>query len=175
MSGAEVIVESFEALWAISFSLAPRTESESRILGSRLMQLARLGNVFEAGPPAYALSSGYSGADPLVNGASQLGTTLVCDGVSNNTLIVQEGDYKSFTIGTNIKLFRFTADATSDGVGNVTFNFEPPLHDSPANNAVVEINVPVTRFRLVEALHVVSVDSAAFRTMSINAVESFTP
>lgn len=175
MSGAEVVVENFEALWALSFSLAPRTKSESRVLGSRLMQLARLSNVFEHGPPAYTLSSGYAGAAPLVKGTAQLGTVLEADGVTINTLIVQEGDYMSFTIGSNVKLFRFTADSTSDGVGNVTFNYEPPLLDSPADNAPIEIDAPITRFRMVEATSSESVDLAAFRTMNIAAVESFTP
>lgn len=176
MSGAEVIVENvLGTTWELGFTLAPRNRSEARVLASRLRGLAKIGNVFESGPPDYILSSGYAGPDPQVVGGSQLGNTLDCSDVSVTTLIVQEGDYMSVLVNTVPQLLEIIADATSDGAGLVTFVFEPALRGSPLDNAVVELNNPVAQFRLVEPEHAVAVDLAAFRTMQINAVESFSP
>lgn len=83
--------------------------------------------------PDYGLpkSSVYSGV--LVNGAGQSGTSLACDGAPLNRTILYAGEY--FQIGTEFKIV--TADATSNGSGQVTFNFKPALRASPADNAAV--------------------------------------
>jgi len=171
IGGAEVIVVNQVALWSQEYSFAPRNAADFRILGSRLTQLAKFGNVFEASPPTYTLSSGYAGADPLVKGVGQLGNSLACDGVSNTTLIAQEGDY----IQAALQLLHLTADASSDGAGNVTFNFEPSLRKAPTDDTAVEINAPVARFRFLNPRHRVSFDLSGFRTTQLIAVETYEP
>lgn len=78
-------------------------------------------------------------ADGLVNGAGQSGKSLDCDDFTPSTLILSEGEY--FQVGDEFK--RVTADATSDGAGEVTFEFEPALRVSPADNDTVILNNPV--------------------------------
>lgn len=79
----------------------------------------------------YPKSSVFSGV--LVNGASQSGTSLACDGAPVSRTILYAGEY--FQIGTEFKVV--TADAVSNGSGQVTFNFKPALRASPADNAPV--------------------------------------
>jgi hypothetical protein len=98
---------------------------------------------------------------PLVNGASQTGSTLVCDGFTISTTgIVKAG--ATFTMaGVNsvnpvsredtgqLAQFVVTADANSDGSGNVTLSIDPPITltgpyqtvtAAPANNAALTFN-----------------------------------
>ncbi len=77
-------------------------------------------------------------ANPLVNGASQTGRSIIYDGASATTLVVAQGQH--FQIGT--QLFQADADETSDGAGAGTITFWPALRTSPANDAVIDINDP---------------------------------
>ncbi len=89
---------------------------------------------------------GYGGT-PLVVGASQTGSSLNIDGVTNKTNWIRKGDYFSVDVNGEHELKMCTADANSSG-GAVTVAFEPRLRDSPANNAVVYVEdgaLPVPR------------------------------
>lgn len=78
-------------------------------------------------------------ANPLVNGGSQTGTSIIYDGASASTLVVAEGQI--FNMGKY--LFRASEDETSDGAGAGTIaNFWPAMRVSPANNLVIDINTP---------------------------------
>lgn len=81
---------------------------------------------------------GAYGGTPLVAGASQTGNTLNIDGASASvTNWIRRGDYFSVEVNGEHELKLATADANSDGLGNVTLTFEPRLRASPADNAVV--------------------------------------
>jgi hypothetical protein len=83
---------------------------------------------------------GAYGGTPLVNGASQTGNTLNIDGASTGiTNWIRKGDYFSVIVGTEPELKIATADANSDGSGNVTLTFEPRLRTSPANGAAIHV------------------------------------
>lgn len=145
MDGSEVIVTAQKAIWRLSYPLTIMDETAARAWFGALVQLAKIENQIQFTPVDYdGPGTGYSGANPLVQGASQTGTSLVCDGVSNSTAIVLAGDL--MTVNGEFKMI--TADATSDGSGNVTLNFEPQLRASPANNATVEIQSPLITMRL---------------------------
>ena len=146
-TGNQVVVESVEATWFLRMEIVPLSAANARAWKAALVQLSRLVNTFDFTPPEYTgNSASYAGADPLVAGASQLGRDLDCDGVSNSTAIALAGDY----IGVNGELKMLTANATSDGAGAVTFDFEPALRQAPADNAVVELDAPVATFRLLQ-------------------------
>ncbi len=81
---------------------------------------------------------GAYGGTPLVAGASQTGSSLTIDGASNSiTDWIKAGDYFSVDVNGEHELKMATADANSDGTGNVTLNFEPALRDSPLDNAAI--------------------------------------
>lgn len=84
---------------------------------------------------------GAGGGTLQVNGGSQSGTSLVCDGATasvNNYL--RAGDYISF----NNELHMVVADANSDASGNVTLSIAPPIRKTPSDNAVVDYSAPVS-------------------------------
>ena len=89
-----------------------------------------------------------TGSTPLVNGASQTGSSLITDGWANSTLVLTEGDV--FTIGDDVfavnprsrestgvlRQFVVTADATSDGSGDLTIPIWPPITTTGAYQTV---------------------------------------
>lgn len=111
-------------------------------------------------------TNGINSGTPLVNGASQTGSTIVTDGwTASQTGILKAGDLITFagvyavnpvppniTIGTgaaNLQTFRVTADANSDSGGNVSIAISPAISltgvnnrvgsASPANNAAITV------------------------------------
>jgi hypothetical protein len=86
----------------------------------------------------------YSGAESgesigLVKGAGQSGKSLLIDGFTPSTLILEEGEW--FQVRDEFK--RVTANATSNGAGEITVFFEPTLRVSPADNDPVDIGSPL--------------------------------
>ncbi len=82
---------------------------------------------------------GLYGGTPLVDGASQTGSTVAIDGCSNNiTNWIRAGDYFSMIVNGEHELKMCTVDASSNGSGQIaTLDFEPRLRASPANDAVI--------------------------------------
>ena len=84
---------------------------------------------------------GAGGGTLSINGASQSGTALVCDGATasvNNYL--RAGDYISF----NNELHMVVVDANSDVSGNVTLSIAPPIRKTPADDTIVDYLTPVS-------------------------------
>lgn len=81
---------------------------------------------------------GAYGGTPLVVGASQTGSSIDLDGVSNTSNWIRAGDYLSIVVNSEHELKMCTADANSSG-GAVTVAFEPRLRASPLNNAIVHV------------------------------------
>lgn len=79
---------------------------------------------------------GAYGGTPLVNGASQTGTSLIIDGATPNvTGWAKAGDI--INIAGTTKVYMITDDADSDGGGNVTLSLMANLISSPADNAAI--------------------------------------
>lgn len=84
---------------------------------------------------------GAHGGTPLVNGATQSGSSIVTDGWTISTQVLNKGDIITFAnvFGVNpqnytstglLQEFVVTADVTSDGSGNATIPVSPALNDS---------------------------------------------
>ncbi len=170
-SGAAVIVQSTKAIWVLSFPLRVQKLVDARPWWAALIQLAKLGNTFEIYPPGWEQGAGYTGANPLVNGAAQLGTSLVCDGAAINDLVLLEGD--GFDVNDEFKVA--TQDANSDGAGNVTFNFEPALRASPPTTDPVDVKTPTIIMRMLAPNVGVSATLPDRINMSFDAIEHFGP
>jgi coat protein Gp5 len=102
---------------------------------------------------------GAYGGTPLVNNASQVGSSLVTDGWTATTGQLKRGD--RFTVAsvnavnpqnyrstTQLMTFQVTSTVTADGSGNMTIPIYPPIvtsggyqtvDSSPANNAVITV------------------------------------
>lgn len=81
----------------------------------------------------------------LVNGAAQTGNGLVVDGMGNAKTLL-EGDHFQL----ESRLYRIVVDATSDGSGNATLQFEPNLRSAPADDAALTLAAPKGLFRLAQ-------------------------
>lgn len=169
-SGAEVIVEDVANHWSLSFTPLPQTTAESRAWKAALVQLSRLSNTFDMTPPDHdGNPAGYAGSAPVVKGAGQLGLSVDADGVTPSTAIAKAGAY----IGVGGELKMLTADADSDVGGNVTFNFEPPFRESPADNSTIELDAPVATFRLVRPIAEWELEIPEIYRLQIDAVETY--
>ena len=94
-------------------------------------------------PSSLATPLGAGGGTPLVNGASQTGSSVTTDGWPGTTTVLKAGDFVQFDGST--KVYGVTQDVTSDSGGNATITIDPQLLSSPANNAAITItSIPFT-------------------------------
>ncbi len=110
--------------------------------GTLLALIAKLrGRTHRIEAPVYDnQAEGAYGGTPLVSGGSQTGSTLAVDGCSINvTDWIKAGDYFSVDVNGAQELKMATADASSDGSGNITLTFEPRLRFSPLDNAAIRV------------------------------------
>ena len=95
---------------------------------------------------------GAGGGTPLVNGASQTGSTIATDGWPNSTLVLKAGDLVTFATGPNL-VYDITADVTSNGSGVATLPVSPNVFagGSPGNNNAITITASVVfRAKILE-------------------------
>jgi hypothetical protein len=92
---------------------------------------------FTYSPPTISSALGVASGVISVNGAISAGVTSVAiDGMANSTSgIFKAGDYFRFTGQT--KVYMVMADVSSNGSGQGTLTFEPPLRANVADNAVL--------------------------------------
>lgn len=171
--GANVVIGSTKALWFLNIELTPQYLQDiatTRAWRAALVQLNKLSNTFQVVPPDWpGNGAGYTGAAPSVKGAGQLGLLLSCDGVTINTLIAVAGDY--IQVGLEFKLL--VANALSDGLGAVTFTFEPALRAAPLDNSSVDVVNPKLTLNLVSPVASWNVQKPITYGISIRAIESF--
>ncbi len=91
---------------------------------------------------------GAYGGTPLVDGASETGSTMAVKGCSNNiTNWIRRGDYFSVIVNSEHELKMCTADASSNGSGQIAaLAFEPRLRDSPDDSAIITVDDGVIGF-----------------------------
>lgn len=85
---------------------------------------------------------------PLVDGASQTGTTLNTKGWTPGTTI-KAGDYCAFLNGNGRQELKMVmADVTADTAGLMALEVRPSIHASPADEASLDVTAPVGTFML---------------------------
>lgn len=137
------------ARWAASYTLPamlPGTQAADEWHSFLIRCAGQAGRLYFFDPDKKTPRGAGTGT-PLVKGASQTGRTLITDGWSSGvTGILKAGDY--FQVGT--ALHRCVIDSSSNGSGEATLTFEPPLRASPADNAAVTVTNPVAVGMLVD-------------------------
>lgn len=86
------------------------------------------------------LDTGAPGS-PLVNGAGQLGTTLVLDGFTPN-YVMRKYQWLTVITGSRRYCYRAAAQTIANGGGQMSLPLATMIRVSPADNAVVEIADP---------------------------------
>lgn len=128
--------------WVFSLTFSNRGKQEARILNAFKTSMLGESGRFTMSPPD--LDNQGLGVSGLVNGAGQTGRQVATDGWPNNTAILKIGDY--IQIGNELKMV--TADANSNGTGQATINFTPPLRKATVNNAIINASTPKAVFYL---------------------------
>jgi hypothetical protein len=104
-----------------------------------------------------------------VNGGSQVGSTLVVDALPLSTAnLLLPGDW----VGIGMELKRVTAPLNSDGSGNGTLQFAPPLRASPLDNDGIIVNQPFGRFILSASENGWQSTPGIFAAYSMDLVEA---
>jgi hypothetical protein len=85
---------------------------------------------------------------PLVQGASQTGSSLVTDGWPVSATVMQTGDFFSIGTGDAMRLHQIAADAVSDASGIATLTFHPALRATPDDDAALNVTSPGVVLRL---------------------------
>ena len=139
--------------WKAEYTLPAMVRADWQKWVAFFDSLNGMSGTFFALCPDCKTSLGTSTGTPLINGASQIGTSVVTDGWSNSTLVLKAGDFISF----NGELKRVTEDVNSDGSGNATINFVPKIRSSPSDNAPITVSSCTVPMRL-------TVNNINFRT-----------
>jgi hypothetical protein len=111
---------------------------------STVQRLWRTGEAFTIAHRAYLTANGPGGGTPLINGASQTGSSIATDGWPNSITVLKAGDLVK--LGALSLTHELTADAVSNGSGQANLQVEPIIvaGGSPADNATVLYGASVT-------------------------------
>lgn len=172
LNGGEQTVELPGARWEAEITWAALTKPEVRRLRAFVVQLKGRAGRFYLHDFSHTAPSGIGTGTPRVMGAGQTGASLVTDGwTASTTGILKAGDYFSLPTG---ELKMVTQDINSDGSGQATLTFEPPIRTSPANDAVITLTQPSAVMRLTDDNQdQFAVTGSLVQDYTLNAVEAF--
>jgi len=137
--------------WVGEVTSVPLRFEDSGSVRSFMGQLQGFTGTFLYGDPDYLAAGpqGSAGGTPLVNGASQTGTTLNIDGFpSSQTNVLRAGDYIQIGSGASSKLHMVVEDADSNGSGEVAAEIEPAILSAPADNTAITVTGAKGVFRM---------------------------
>lgn len=168
LSQAVQTVEMPGARWRFSFTMNDLEEADTAQLQAFLAKLRGQAGRFYMYNMARPTPRGAATGTPKVNGASQTGTALITDGWAISQIgILKAGDF----FGVNGELKMCVADCNSDGGGNATITFEPPLRASPAENADISVSSPTATFMLTADDSGWSTRSPVWTTFNLQGAE----
>lgn len=139
LGGAEQRVQRMGTRFAVDLAFAALTPTCARALLGVILKAQSLGSTvitpFPQPAPTTALGT------PLVNGASQAGSSLIIDGLTAG-VTVKAGLFFSMTISSRNYLHAVTDDVTANGSGQATLSIAPMLRATPADNAALSFTAP---------------------------------
>ncbi len=133
--------------------LLDNSSADARTLAATIRDFHRRGQEFDINLQSNLAPLGGVAGTPAnfqVMGASQTGTTINMDGATAaQTPWIKGGDVVTFAGLTLV--YEITADANSDGSGNVALPISPGIFsgNSPANNAVVTVTAVTAQAKII--------------------------
>lgn len=126
--------------WVLEGNLVDYDSTQASLIRSFLVQLEGQKNTFRLPVPGYSRpSTGYVTGNALTNGAvAARASSMALDGVTASVPILAEGDY--FSVNDELKVC--TASVSSNGSGQFTVSFKPPMRKAVADNATVTLQNP---------------------------------
>lgn len=135
------------ALWQAVYTLPSMKRADAMVWKAFFLKLKGRVHTFSAYDPECAQPRGVATGTPLVKGGSQVGGSLNIDGCTASvTGWLLAGDY--FEVNGELK--QLVQDANTNGSGETTLVFEPPLRASPADNAVLVTDKPSCKMILLD-------------------------
>jgi hypothetical protein len=160
-------------MWTADVTLKPMKRADAEQWNAWLLSLRGQLGTFLMGDPMGATARGVATGTPLVNGASQIGGSLVIDGATSGVAgWLLAGDYIQLGSGSSSRLHKVLADASSDGSGNVTLDIWPHIRVAPADNATVTVSNAKGLFRLSSNDQGFSINESAIYGMTFGAMEA---
>ena len=170
LSNSIQVSELTGARWYATFNLPPmKKDNALEYIGFLQRLQGRVHSFFGYDANHRSPSGTIAGSTLLVDGANQTGTSLTLDGGANSTLVLKAGDF--FSVNNELKMI--TANATTDGSGNVTVNFVPSLRSSPGDDAVITTTNPVCTMKLTGDSTTYSINTSSIYGISFSGVEVF--
>lgn len=160
--------------WTASYTIRRMKASEPAAAQwiAFFLQLEGSVGTFNAYDPDRQTPRGIATGTPLVKGGSQTGSSLNIDGCTANVIgWLKAGDY--FSVGGELK--QMTADVNTNGSGETTLTFKPPLRSSPADNAAITVQQPTCEMVLVDDQQAKwrSNENGIYEEKSFSAIEVF--
>ena len=147
LSGAVQTASSPGARWICSLQWNNLRRADADAILAVLLQLRGRANRLVLWDLAHPGFRGTATGTAQVDGASQTGNTLaIATSVTNRTNWCLPGD----KFGVNGELKMVTAAANTNGSGDTTLTFEPPLRASPGDTQQVVIDSPTAKFILAD-------------------------
>ncbi len=158
-------------IWVATYTLPAMNKYQGAAWKAFFLKLKGRVHTINAYDPDCITPLGPAGGTPLVMGGSQTGNSLIIDGVTASVIFLKAGDY--FSVNSELKCV--TADATANGSGVVTVNFEPYLRSSPSDNAPITTNKPTCTMILVDDMQsgFMRDKHGIYMPKTFNAVEVF--
>lgn len=166
-TGGRQVLVSNRGWWECSYSLPPIVTTAS-FNPWRAFIAAMNGSANDVHVPVDPVAQSVIANTMLVNGASQTGRSLIVDGLPNSTTVLTAGQF--VTVGD--QLLQLTANVTTNGSGQATLSFAPPLRSAPADNAVVEFKNPYCLMYLADQASY-SVEAGYVYSLAFQFRESF--
>jgi hypothetical protein len=168
-TGEQQFIEHEGQWFEAQINLPPLERAEAEDFVGFLLALNGQKGTFTFSDPDYSEPRGTALGTPLINGASQTGSTIVTDGwtPSQGSLLLR-GDW--IQIGSY--MYKIAQDASSDGSGNATLEVFPNLRSSPADNAAITTSSPTGLYRLSSNMMTWSVNDLMHYGISITIREA---
>ena len=161
-TGASQVQEHQGQWWEADVVLRTMERADAEPWIAFLGKLKGRKGTFLFGDPNGKTARGLAGGTPLVNGASQTGSSLITDGWDINVNALKAGDYIGLGTGLTSALHKILADGAADGSGNATFDIWPDLKTSPADDETIVIASAVGLWRIVENSVSYAIDESGF-------------
>ncbi len=158
--------------WTEKYLLHMRTNADRALLAAA-RNFWRAGTIVDIKHQDYLTPLGPMNGTPLVNGASQTGSTLNIDGATiNQTPWVRAGDI--FTIAGINQVYECTADANSDGSGLVAIPISPPIFSggSPVDGNALTVTAVILKVILIEPPDFPETNANSFGVLSVAFTEA---
>lgn len=154
--------------WEIEGSFPLMRREKAYEIQAFLLKLKGQLGTFLVGDPNATTPRGTWAGSPLIKGASQTGTTLICDGFTAGAT-VKAGDYFQLGTGTSSRLFQIVTDGTADGAGELTLEFMPSIMTAFADNLAVTSSSAKGCFRMLNNSFPSDINSNSLYSFSFKA------